>query len=112
MGFQNYCSVLCNHRKCTLLISKQTILEVILYCAIIKLKISNLSLFAFHLKFIQQSKQLMITAISFSFLSSFQRTLEREVRGCQALVVWTDCDREGENIGYEIIDVCRSGKFS
>ncbi|XP_017050516.1 DNA topoisomerase 3-alpha [Drosophila ficusphila] len=39
-----------------------------------------------------------------------KRTLEREVRGCQGLIVWTDCDREGENIGFEIIDVCRAIK--
>ncbi|XP_016324182.1 DNA topoisomerase 3-alpha-like [Sinocyclocheilus anshuiensis] len=38
------------------------------------------------------------------------RTLEREVRQCQALVIWTDCDREGENIGFEIIDVCKAVK--
>lgn len=38
-----------------------------------------------------------------------QRTLEKEVKQCQALVIWTDCDREGENIGFEIIDVCRAG---
>ncbi|XP_016137415.1 DNA topoisomerase 3-alpha-like [Sinocyclocheilus grahami] len=39
-----------------------------------------------------------------------KRTLEREVRQCQALVIWTDCDREGENIGFEIIDVCKAVK--
>ncbi|XP_050338371.1 DNA topoisomerase 3-alpha isoform X2 [Bactrocera neohumeralis] len=38
------------------------------------------------------------------------RTLEREVRGCNGLIIWTDCDREGENIGYEIIGVCRKVK--
>ncbi|XP_068002650.1 DNA topoisomerase 3-alpha isoform X2 [Melanerpes formicivorus] len=38
-----------------------------------------------------------------------KRTLEREVQQCQALVIWTDCDREGENIGFEIIHVCRAG---
>ncbi|KAH8274166.1 hypothetical protein KR044_013327 [Drosophila immigrans] len=39
-----------------------------------------------------------------------KRTLEREIRGCQGLIIWTDCDREGENIGYEIIEVCRAIK--
>ena len=43
--------------------------------------------------------------------SFLQRTLEREVRGCQVLIIWTDCDREGENIGFEVIEVCQSSMF-
>ncbi|XP_050100491.1 DNA topoisomerase 3-alpha [Anopheles aquasalis] len=39
-----------------------------------------------------------------------KKTLEREVRGCAALIIWTDCDREGENIGFEIIEVCKAIK--
>nr|XP_002732450.2 PREDICTED: DNA topoisomerase 3-alpha-like [Saccoglossus kowalevskii] len=35
-----------------------------------------------------------------------KRTLEREARQCKILIIWTDGDREGENIGYEIIDIC------
>lgn len=40
----------------------------------------------------------------------FQATLEREIRSCQGLIIWTDCDREGENIGFEIINVCKDVK--
>ncbi|XP_041978680.1 DNA topoisomerase 3-alpha [Aricia agestis] len=39
-----------------------------------------------------------------------KRTLEREIRSCQGLIIWTDCDREGENIGFEIIEVCTAIK--
>lgn len=39
---------------------------------------------------------------------AIKRTLEREARGSQALVIWTDGDREGENIGFEIIRVCHN----
>ncbi|XP_032472470.1 DNA topoisomerase 3-alpha isoform X2 [Phocoena sinus] len=41
-----------------------------------------------------------------------KKTLEREARQCQVLVIWTDCDREGENIGFEIIHVCKAVKPS
>ncbi|TNN21131.1 DNA topoisomerase 3-alpha [Schistosoma japonicum] len=36
-----------------------------------------------------------------------KQTLQREVRSCQMLIIWTDCDREGENIGVEVINVCK-----
>nr|XP_003702899.2 PREDICTED: DNA topoisomerase 3-alpha isoform X3 [Megachile rotundata] len=39
-----------------------------------------------------------------------KETLEREVKKCNALIIWTDCDREGENIGFEIIQVCQAVK--
>lgn len=38
-----------------------------------------------------------------------QRTLEREVKGCRDLILWTDGDREGENIASEIVTVCQNG---
>lgn len=41
---------------------------------------------------------------------NIKRTLEREIRSCSKLIIWTDCDREGENIGYEIIHVCKAVK--
>jgi DNA topoisomerase-3 len=33
------------------------------------------------------------------FISEF---LFVQVRGAKTLIIWTDCDREGENIGMEV----------
>ncbi|KAK7791153.1 hypothetical protein R5R35_013322 [Gryllus longicercus] len=41
-----------------------------------------------------------------------KRTLEREIRKCSVLIIWTDCDREGESIGFEVIEVCKAVKPS
>lgn len=41
---------------------------------------------------------------------NIKKTLEREIRTCNKLIIWTDCDREGENIGFEVIEVCRAIK--
>lgn len=38
---------------------------------------------------------------------SIEQNLLSEARGCQTLMIWTDCDREGENIGMEIANVCK-----
>ncbi len=31
-------------------------------------------------------------------------------RDIDSLIIWTDCDREGEAIGYDIIDICKAVK--
>lgn len=43
-------------------------------------------------------------------MEKIKLTLEQQSRTVQKLVIWTDCDREGENIGQEIVDVCTSIK--
>lgn len=38
---------------------------------------------------------------------SIEKNLIAEARRSQMLMIWTDCDREGENIGMEVVQICR-----
>ncbi|KAH9892651.1 prokaryotic type I DNA topoisomerase [Cubamyces lactineus] len=40
--------------------------------------------------------------------SAIAENLKNEAMRSQMLMIWTDCDREGENIGAEIAKICRS----
>ncbi|KAK4357599.1 hypothetical protein RND71_023209 [Anisodus tanguticus] len=41
-----------------------------------------------------------------------KRTLEAEARSCQWIILWLDCDREGENIAFEVLEVCRQANHN
>lgn len=40
-------------------------------------------------------------------MQNVAKNLRQEARGARILMIWTDCDREGEHIGSEIITECR-----
>lgn len=46
--------------------------------------------------------------LSMQDASDVKKNLEQESRRASHLIIWTDCDREGEHIGYEIANICRA----
>lgn len=43
-------------------------------------------------------------------MQGIERNLLNEARRADELMIWTDCDREGEHIGSEVANVCRKAK--
>ncbi|RSL41743.1 hypothetical protein CEP53_012588 [Fusarium sp. AF-6] len=41
---------------------------------------------------------------------SIAQNIESQAKFARLLVIWTDCDREGEHIGHEIVEAARKGK--
>ncbi|GMT17616.1 hypothetical protein PFISCL1PPCAC_8913 [Pristionchus fissidentatus] len=44
-------------------------------------------------------------------MQNIATTLREESNKADTVVIWTDCDREGENIGAEIVKVCKEGNW-
>ena len=44
-------------------------------------------------------------------MDGIRATIQDEARRSQWVIIATDNDREGENIGFEIIDACKEGEY-
>jgi DNA topoisomerase III len=43
-------------------------------------------------------------------LKNLEKQLQKEAKNCDTIVLWLDCDREGEAIGAEVVQICTSGR--
>lgn len=59
--------------------------------------------------FDSHSKHTRVLLIEIKESKGIEANLIAEARKCTRLMIWTDCDREGENIGAEVASVCRRG---
>lgn len=39
-------------------------------------------------------------------MQNIKKTLMEEARKCNTLILWLDCDLEGENIAFEVYNYC------
>ena len=58
----------------------------------------------FHAQVTKYVKEVIILMQDMKALAD---NLKKEARLSQMVLIWTDCDREGDNIGAEVVDVCR-----
>ncbi|KAL5599520.1 hypothetical protein FOVSG1_007332 [Fusarium oxysporum f. sp. vasinfectum] len=76
--------------------------------------LTNVDFTPAHKNWYQPPPESLFTAPIVTSVSEDKKTiaqnLESQARYAQALVIWTDCDREGEHIGNEIVEAARKGK--